>query len=135
MQYAPTCGNGIQDFVLFEEEHFLVGGEWPEVVSDDAFEGIGLVSDVVHLGDDFVAEESCFLLWVFVVVLEEKVEVFESGIEFVGVFDGFIEELFGGGFVELFEGEASLCDLSLEAVGSGEDLGASHFEHQSGFNE
>jgi len=87
------------------------------------------------LWDDFVAEEAGFLEGIFVVMLEEKVEVFESGVEFVGVFDGFIEELFGGGFVELFERGAGLSDLVLEAVSSGEDLSAPHFEHEAGFDE
>lgn len=109
----------------------MVSGERPEVVGDDGFEGVGVLSDEGHLRDDFVAEEAGFLEGIFVVVLEEKAEVFESGVEFVGVFDGFVEELFGCGFVELFEREAGLSDLVLEAVSSGEDLGASHLEHEA----
>ena len=96
-----------------------------------------MLADEGHLWDDFVAEEAGFLEGIFVVMLEEKVEVFESGVEFVGVFDGFIEELFGGGFVELFERGAGFgAGFGVEfgdiVVGVG---GVGEFEHESATEE
>ena len=45
---------------LFDEEHFLVGGKWPEVVGDDFFECVCVLTNGLHGGDDFVAVEASF---------------------------------------------------------------------------
>ena len=41
---------------LLDEQHLLVRGEWPEVVSDVTFELIGKLTDLGHRGQHVVAK-------------------------------------------------------------------------------
>ncbi len=67
--------------MLFEGEHFLVFGEWPEVVCGVEFEFVGCFSEVCHGGDDGVADVLCVVGGVGVVgVAEDELECSEAGL-------------------------------------------------------
>ena len=120
---------------LADEEHFLVGGEWPEVIGDEVFELFGEAAGFFHEGDEFIAEVASFGGGCIVVVLCGGFDEGEGILERLGGFEEVAKDVGIGAFTELAEEVEAVCKLALVAEGSGEDLCASDLDHEAGFDE